>query len=97
MECDPGAAYAMAQVAVPAAATAFAPQPVIVTPPSSKFTVPVRVPDAGAVAVTVAVYVTVCPLTDGLADAASPVVVPPAFTTCMTAADVLPAYVPLPP
>ena len=42
-------------VAVPATATAFAPQPAMVTPPSWKSTVPVLVPDAGAVAVTVAV------------------------------------------
>ena len=54
-ECTPGPAYAIAQVAVPAAATAFAPQPPMVTPASWKFTVPVRVPEAGAVAVTVIV------------------------------------------
>ena len=45
------------QVAVPAADTACAAQPVMVTPPSSNMTVPVRTPAPGAIAVTVAVKV----------------------------------------
>ena len=68
MGCDPGPAYVTAQVAVPATATAFAPQPAMVTPASWKSTVPVRVPEAGAVAVTLVVYVTVWPLAEGFAD-----------------------------
>src|SRR6267143_398040 len=58
MECAPTDKPAITQVAVPATATARAPQPAMVTPPSWKLTVPVLVPDAGAVAVTVAVKVT---------------------------------------
>ena len=61
----------------------------MLTPPSWKSTVPVLVPEAGAVAVTVAVYVTVCPDTDGFADEASAVVVLPLFTVWVSGADVL--------
>jgi hypothetical protein len=49
----------------------------MVTPPSWKLTVPVRVPDAGAVAVTVAVKVTLCPDNEGLIDDANVVIVLP--------------------
>ena len=58
------------------AAKATAEQPVIDTPPSVKLTVPV-----GAVAVTVAVNVTLAPDVDGFSELAS-VVVLAAFTTC---------------
>jgi len=80
---------AITQVAVPATATARAPQPAMVTPPSWKLTVPVLVPDAGAVAVTVAVKVTLWPETEGLTDDASAVVVLPMFTVCVSGAEVL--------
>ena len=58
------------------AAKATLEQPVIDTPPSVKLTVPV-----GAVAVTVAVNVTLAPEVDGLSELAN-VVVLAALTTC---------------
>jgi hypothetical protein len=50
-------------------------------PSTANCTVPVGVPDPGAVGVTVAVKVTVCPNTEGLADEVTPVVVLALFTT----------------
>ena len=47
----------------------------MVTPASRKLTVPVLVHNAGAVAVTVAEYVTLCPDTEGLTDDVNAVVV----------------------
>jgi hypothetical protein len=61
----------------------------MVTPPSWKSTVPVRVPDAGAVAVTVAVKVTLWPDTDGLTEEVSVVVVLPMITIWARGAEVL--------
>jgi hypothetical protein len=61
----------------------------MVTPASWKSTVPVLVPDAGAVAVTVAVNVTLWPTTEGLTDEASTVVVLPMFTVWTRGAEVL--------
>jgi hypothetical protein len=61
----------------------------MVTPPSWKSTVPVLVPDAGAVAVTVAVKVTLCPDKEGFTDDARVVVVLPLFTVWVSGADVL--------
>ena len=61
------------------------------TPPSSNATVPVRVPDAGATAVTVAVKVTVTPVLDGFSDDTTLVVVAPLLTVCGKGADVLAA------
>jgi hypothetical protein len=61
----------------------------MVTPPSRKSTVPVLVPDAGAVAVTVAVKVTLCPDTEGLAEEVTTVVVLPLLTVWVRGADVL--------
>src|SRR5205085_1573882 len=78
----------VAHVATPAA-SACAPQPVIELPPSLKFTVPVGVPAPGAVAVTVAVKVTLCPNTDGFTDDVRLVVVLAWLTTCDTAELVL--------
>src|ERR1700730_7887715 len=89
MECTPTDKPAKTQVAVPATATARAPQPAMVTPPSWKLTVPVLVPDAGAVAVTVAVKVTLCPDSEGLTDELSAVVVLPMFTVWIRGAEVL--------
>ena len=51
-------------------------------PPSRKVTVPVGVPAPGATAETVAVKVTDCPKTDGLADDVTVVAVSALFTTC---------------
>src|SRR5437763_583286 len=56
---------------------------------SLKVTVPVGVPVPGGVAATVAVNVTACPDTVGLAEEASAVLVAAWFTVCESAADVL--------
>jgi hypothetical protein len=53
-----------------------------VVAPSVKVTVPVGVPAPGAVAATVAVKVTVCPNTDGLAVELTVVLLLALFTTC---------------
>jgi hypothetical protein len=58
-------------------------------PPSWKSTVPVLVPDAGAVAVTVAVKVTLCPESEGLTEEIRVVVVLPLFTVWIKGAEVL--------
>ena len=55
---------------------------------SRKVTIPVGVPIAGAVAVTVAVKVTDWPNTDGLGLEASPTVAPPWLMTWVRAVDV---------
>src|SRR5712691_5230836 len=86
--CVPTLRADVAHVATPAA-SACAPQPVIELAPSLKFTLPVGVPAPGAVAVTVAVKVTLWPNTDGLAEDVSAVLVLAWFTTCDTAALVL--------
>ncbi len=57
--------------------------------PSLKITEPVGVPAPGDTALTVAVKVTDCPDTDGLADEATAVVVLAWFTVCVSAEDVL--------
>jgi hypothetical protein len=59
------------------------------TPLSSKVMVPVRVPDAGAIAVTVAVNVTVTPAVEGFSEETTLVVVAPWLTVCVKGADVL--------
>src|SRR6267143_4755622 len=89
MECAPTDKPAITQVAVPATATARAPQPAMVTPPSWKSTVPVLVPDAGGIANTVAVKVMLCPNNEGLTDDTNVVVVLPLFTVWVKGADVL--------
>ena len=61
----------------------------IVAAPSRKLTVPVGVPAPGAVTVTVAVNVTLCPKTDGLRDEARLVLVDALLTTWLTTALVL--------
>ena len=60
-------------------------------PPSLKVTVPLGVP------LTVAVKVTDCPTVDGFKLDVTAVVVPTRFTVCVSATDVLPATVLLPP
>ena len=79
MLCEPTPAKVSLQVATPAT-SGLPTQPAMLTPPSLKVTVPVGVPAAGAVAVTVAVKVTLCPDTEGLTDELSAVVVPPLLT-----------------
>ena len=96
MAVVPTASPLVTQVAFPEAATACAPHPVIVTPSAWKFMAPVRVPDAGAVAVTVAVKVTLAPVREGLTDDPSAVEVAPWFTFWSNVADVDPAKLPSP-
>ena len=76
----PTARLFVTHVAFPETGTACAAQPTMSTPPTWKSTVPVRVPDAGAAAVTLAVKVTFAPVLDGLTDDVSAVVVAPRFT-----------------
>src|SRR6266550_3923624 len=64
--------------------------------PSLKVTVPVGVPAPGLLAVTVAVKVTDCPNTDGLAEELADVVVP-YFTVCVSLEEVLPLKLASPP
>ena len=65
--------------------------------PSLKVTVPVGVPPPGLFAVTVAVKVTDCPDTDGLAEELIDVVVPAFFTIWLNGLEVLPVKVASPP
>jgi hypothetical protein len=65
--------------------------------PSSKVTVPVGVPLPGDRALTVAVNLTDCPYTDGLADEARAVVVPAGLTPWLIAVAVLVVKLPSPP
>ena len=60
-----------------------------VVAPSRKVTVPVGVPDPGAAALTVAVNVTLCPMTVGFCDELTFVEVEAVFTVWLMAADVL--------
>jgi hypothetical protein len=84
----PTLAYVAAQVALPAT-MAWLTQPAMLTPPSWKVTVPVGVPEPGALAVTVAVKVTTCPDPEGLTDELNAVVVAAWLTTCVSGAEVL--------
>jgi len=67
------------KVAVNGAVADSVPLPMTVVP-SRKFTVPVGVPAPGAVTVTVAVNVTLCPKTDGFTDDVRLVLVPALLT-----------------
>ena len=71
IECEPTANAEVVNVAVPPDTV---PVPRVVVP-SRKVTVPVGLPAPGATGATVAVKVTDCPNTDGLADEATVVVV----------------------
>jgi hypothetical protein len=76
----PGLKPLVVQAAVrelPVPVTATAPQPVIVVPPSVKFTAPV-----GATPLTVAVRVRLVPAVDGLWELTKVVVEPGLLTTC---------------
>jgi len=61
--------------------------PVRVDVPRLKVTVPLGIPAPGAAAATVAVNVTGCPITEGLADEEMVVLVGSAFTTWLRAVD----------
>src|SRR5437763_14566523 len=75
MECDPTLSEDVAQRAWPVLRERLL-QLVMAVPPSMKVTFPVGVPAPGLLAVTVAVKVTDCPDTDGLAEELTAVVVP---------------------
>jgi hypothetical protein len=60
-----------------------------VVKPSLKTTVPDGVPDPGALAVTVAVKVTDCPDTDGLADEETAILLPHCLMVCVTTPEML--------
>src|SRR3954467_6579582 len=64
---------------------------------SLKVTVPVGSPKPGALAATVAVKVTACPCREGLSEDTTVVVVPSLFTVWVTAVEVLPLKLALPP
>ena len=87
MALAPAVSNDATHVAVPPA-TIWAAHPAIGTPPSRKATVPVREPEPGTVAFTVAVKVTGCPVTDGFTEDASDVEVAPGLTVCVKTGDV---------
>src|SRR5436309_15439940 len=75
MECDPTLSEDVAQLARPWLRERLL-QLVMAVPPSWKVTFPAGVPEPGLLAVTVAVKVTDCLNTDGLAEEPADVVVP---------------------
>src|SRR6266516_3616707 len=95
MECDPTLSEDVAQLARPWLRLRLL-QLVMAVPPSLKVTFPVGVPEPGLLAVTVAVKVADCPITDGLAEELADVVVP-YFTVCVSLEEVLPLKFASPP
>src|SRR5882724_11396325 len=85
----PTASEAVAHVACALPFNAAVPQPAIVVPPAWKFTVPIGVPEPGAVTLTVAVNVTDWPETDGLGEEVTAVLVEALFTVWMKFGEVL--------
>src|SRR6266568_4625317 len=94
MECDPTLSEDVAQLARPWLRERLL-QLVMAVPPSWKVTFPAGVPAPGLLAVTVAVNVTDCPNTDGLAEELADVVVP-YFTVFVSLEEVLPLKLPSP-
>jgi hypothetical protein len=94
MECEPTLRVEVVNVAWPEPLSVPVPS---VVAPSLKVIVPVGVPLPGALTVTVAVKVTDCPDTDGLADELREVVVLALVTVWVSTADVLPLKFPSPP
>src|SRR5438876_1134623 len=95
MECDPTLSEDVAQLARPWLRVRLL-QLVMAVPPSRKVTLPAGVPAPGLLAVTVAVKVTDCLNTDGLAEELADVVVP-YFTVCVSLEEVLPLKFASPP
>src|SRR5436309_10147064 len=95
MECDPTLSEDVGQLAGPLLRGGVL-QLVMAVPPSLKVTFPAGLPEPGLLAVTVAVKVTDCPNTDGLAEELADVVVP-YFTVCVNLGDVLPLKLASPP
>ena len=85
--CDQVVAKLVVQVALPAVSV-WALQPLIVTLLSLNVTLPVGVPEPGALALTVAVNVTDCAVWAGLLFDASAVVVASALIVCVSADEV---------
>lgn len=81
MMCDPAASELVLHVALPLAGNAGEHR---VVGPSAKVTVPVGVPDPGAVTDTVAVNVTACPTVEGFTELVTLVLVAAGVTVCMT-------------
>src|SRR5207244_242642 len=96
MECDPTLSEDVAQLARPWLRVRLL-QLVMAVPPSLKVTFPVGVPEPGLLGVTVAVKVTDCPNTDGLAEGLAGVVVLAFFTVWVSVLEVLPLKIALPP
>src|SRR5216117_2583887 len=94
IECEPTASVLVTNVAWPEPFRVPVPR---VLEPSLKVTVPVGVPAPGLLAVTVAVKVTDCPDTDGLAEELTSVVVLAFFTVWVSVLEVLPLKVAPPP
>src|SRR5438876_12295122 len=95
MECDPTLSEDVAQLARPLLRVRLL-QLVMAVLPSLKVTFPVGVPEPGLLAVTVAVKVTDCPDTDGLAEELTDVVVPD-FVVGVVCEDVVPLKLAAPP
>ncbi len=94
IECEPTASVLVTNVAWPEPSRVPLPR---VLDPSLKVTVPVAVPAPGLFAVTVAVKVTACPDTEGLAEELTNVVVPAFLTVWVSGLEVLPLKVASPP
>ena len=94
IEWEPTASVLVTNVAWPEPFRVPVPR---VLEPSLKVTVPVGVPAPGLFAVTVAVKVTDCPDTDGLAEELTSVVVLAFFTVWVSVLEVLPLKVAPPP
>src|SRR5206468_3645459 len=95
MECDPTLSEDVGQLAWPLLRVRLL-QLVMAVPPSWKVTFPAGAPAPGLLAVTVAVRVTDCLNTDGLAEELADVVVP-YFTVCVSLEEVLPLKFASPP
>src|SRR5437763_14156198 len=95
MECDPTLSEDVAQLARPWLRVRLL-QLVMAVPPSRKVTLPAGVPAPGLLAVTVAVKVTDCLNTDGLAEELTAVVVP-SFFVGVGWVDVVPVKLASPP
>src|SRR6266566_4029608 len=86
MECEPTASVLVTNIAWPEPSRVPVPRGL---EPSLKVTVPVGVPAPGLFAVTVAVKVTGCPDTEGLAEEVTPVVVPGIVVVVVVDVDVV--------
>jgi hypothetical protein len=94
IECEPTLRVLVANVATPEPSSV--PVPTVVAP-SLKVTVPVGIPEPGALAVTVAVKVTDCPNEEGFALEVRAVVVGSLFTVWVRMVEVLVLKLPSPP